>query len=40
MKTIIICRGFNPGERAPGTHWIGGLEGPGTGLDVVEQRKM
>jgi hypothetical protein len=24
----------------PGTHWIGGLEGPRAGLDVVEKRKI
>jgi hypothetical protein len=27
------CR-FTPGERAPGTHWIGGWVGPRAGLDV------
>jgi hypothetical protein len=27
---------FTPGERVPGTHWIGGLVGPRAGLDVVE----
>jgi hypothetical protein len=27
---------FNPGERAPGTNWIGVWVGPGTGLDDVE----
>jgi hypothetical protein len=29
---------FNPGESAPGTHWIGGWVGPRTGLDHVEKR--
>jgi hypothetical protein len=28
------------GERAPGTHWIGGWVGPGAGLDNVEKRKF
>jgi hypothetical protein len=27
---------FTPVERAPGTHWIGGRVGPGTGLDLME----
>jgi hypothetical protein len=31
---------FTPGERAPGTHWIGGWVGPRTGLDDVETRKF
>jgi hypothetical protein len=31
---------FNPGERVPGTHWIGGWVGPRTGLDEVEKRKF
>jgi hypothetical protein len=26
---------FTPGERASGTHWIGGWMGPKTGLDAV-----
>jgi hypothetical protein len=29
-----------PRERGPGTHWIGGWEGPRTGLDDVERRKI
>jgi hypothetical protein len=29
-----------PGERAPGTHWIGVLVGPKAGLDNVEKRKF
>jgi hypothetical protein len=33
------CR-FTPGERAPGTHWIGGWVGPRTYLDDVEKRKF
>jgi hypothetical protein len=31
---------FAPGERAPGTHFIGGLVGPRAGLDDVENRKF
>jgi hypothetical protein len=30
---------FNPGVRAPGTHWIGGWVGPSVGMDVVAKRK-
>jgi hypothetical protein len=30
------CR-FTPGERAPGTHWIGGWVGPRVGIDEVEK---
>jgi hypothetical protein len=30
---------FTPGERAPGTNWIGGQVVPRTGLDDVEKRK-
>jgi len=26
---------FTPGERAPGTHWIGGWMGPRATLNVV-----
>jgi hypothetical protein len=33
------CR-FTPGERAPGTHWIGGWVGPGAGLDAEDKRKI
>jgi hypothetical protein len=29
-----------PGERAPGTHWIGGSVGPRAGLDDMEKRKF
>jgi hypothetical protein len=29
-----------PGERAPGTHWVGGWVGPRAGLDNVEKRKL
>jgi hypothetical protein len=29
-----------PGERAPGTHWIGGWVGPGAGRDDVEKKKF
>jgi hypothetical protein len=31
---------FTPGERAPGTHWIGGWVGPRADLDDVEKRKF
>jgi hypothetical protein len=31
---------FTPGERAPGTHWIGGCMGHPAGLDNVEKRKF
>jgi hypothetical protein len=31
---------FTPGERSPGTHWIGGSVGPRAGLDDVEKRKF
>jgi hypothetical protein len=31
---------FTPGERAPGTHWIGGWVSPRAGLDDVEKRKF
>jgi hypothetical protein len=31
---------FTPGEKAPGTHWIGGHVGPRAGLDAVEKRKI
>jgi hypothetical protein len=30
----------NPGERAPGTHWIGGWVDPRADLDDVEKRKF
>jgi hypothetical protein len=33
------CR-FTPGERAPGTHWIGGWVDTRAGLDDVEKRKF
>jgi hypothetical protein len=33
------CR-FTPGERAPGTHWIGCWVGLSPGLDAVEKRKI
>jgi hypothetical protein len=29
-----------PGERAPGTHWIGGSVDPRAGLDDMEKRKF
>jgi hypothetical protein len=31
---------FTPGEKAPGTHWIGGWVDPRSGLDNVEKRKF
>jgi hypothetical protein len=31
---------FTPGERAPGTHWIGGWLDPRAGLDDMEKRKF
>jgi hypothetical protein len=31
---------FTPGERALGTHWIGGRVNPRAGLDDVEKRKF
>jgi hypothetical protein len=33
-------RSFTSGERAPGTHWIGGWVDPRVGLDDVEKRKF
>jgi hypothetical protein len=36
-----LCPGhFTPGERAPGTNWIGGWLGPGDDLDDMEKRKF
>jgi hypothetical protein len=31
---------FTPGERTPGTHWIGGWVDPRAGLDDMEKRKF
>jgi hypothetical protein len=31
---------YPPGERAPGTHWIGGYVDPRTGLGNMEKRKF
>jgi hypothetical protein len=31
---------FTPGERAPGTYWIGGWVDHRTGLDAIEKRKI
>jgi hypothetical protein len=31
---------FTPGERAPGTYWIGGWVGPRAALDVAEKREF
>jgi hypothetical protein len=31
---------FTPGERAPGTHWIGGCVDPRAGLDDLEKREF
>jgi hypothetical protein len=30
---------FSPGERAPGTHWIGGWVDHKSGADMVSKRK-
>jgi hypothetical protein len=35
----LACR-FTPGERAPGTHWIGGWVNPRAGLDDMEKYKF
>jgi hypothetical protein len=35
-----VSRRSTTGERAPGTHWIGGWVGPRAGLDAVEKRKF
>jgi hypothetical protein len=31
---------FTPGERVPGTHWLGDWVGPRTGLDDMGNRKF
>jgi hypothetical protein len=31
---------FAPGERALGTHWIGGYVGPRVGVEAMEKRKI
>jgi hypothetical protein len=31
---------FTPGQRAPGTHWMGGWVGHRTDLESVEKRKV
>jgi hypothetical protein len=31
---------FTPGEKAPGTHWIGGWTDLRAGLDDLEERKF
>jgi hypothetical protein len=31
---------FTPGERTPGTHWIGGWVDPRAGLDAEARRKI
>jgi hypothetical protein len=36
---LVVCQ-FTPGDRAPGTHWIGGWMGPITGLDALYERKI
>jgi hypothetical protein len=33
-------RHFDPRERAPGTHWIGGWVGPRASLDDMEKKKF
>jgi len=30
---------LTPGDKDPGTHWIGGWVGPRAGLDAVAKRK-
>jgi hypothetical protein len=30
----------HPGEKAPGTHWIGGCVGPRAGPDDAEERRI
>jgi hypothetical protein len=32
-------RRFTPGERATGTHWIGGWVGSRAGLDLVQKKR-
>jgi hypothetical protein len=36
----VTPRPLYPGERNPGTHWIGGWVGSKVGLDAVEKRKI
>jgi hypothetical protein len=36
----LTLRPLYPGERIPGTYWIGGWVGPRAGLDDVEKRKF
>jgi hypothetical protein len=31
---------FTSGERAAGTHWIGGWVGPRAGMDTMEKKKI
>jgi hypothetical protein len=31
---------FTPGDRAPGSHWIGGWVGPGAGMDAMENKNI
>jgi hypothetical protein len=31
---------FNPGERAPGTHWVRGWMGPRAGVGIMEKCKF
>jgi hypothetical protein len=37
---LLAPAAFLSGERATGTHWIGGWVGPRVGLDAVEKRKI
>jgi hypothetical protein len=39
MSASRPCR-CTPGERAPGSHWIGGWVDPRAGLEDVEKRKF
>jgi hypothetical protein len=40
ILNLALCGGEWPGERAPGTHWMGGWVGPRVGLDAAEKRKI
>jgi hypothetical protein len=39
-KGVPLQPRFTPGERIPGTHWIGGWVGPRAGLDAGARRKI
>jgi hypothetical protein len=38
ISSWFLAQLFTPGERAPGTNWIGGWVGPRVGLDSVEKK--